>query len=102
MFFRVFFFMIRRPPRSTRTAPLLPYATLCRCSAEHGLGTDRLGRDMLSRTLYSARTTVIVTTAVVLSGSLLIGNTLGLIAGYRGGWIDNVIDRKSTRLNSIH
>ncbi|MGE3960454.1 MAG: ABC transporter permease [Dehalococcoidia bacterium] len=62
-------------------------------SAEHWLGTDRLGRDMLSRTLYSARTTVVVTTAVVLSGSLLIGNGLGLLAGYRGGWIDGLIMR---------
>lgn len=62
-------------------------------SADHWLGTDRLGRDMLSRTLYSARTTVVVTTAVVLSGSLFIGTTLGLIAGYRGGWVDNLIMR---------
>ena len=62
-------------------------------SAEHWLGTDRLGRDMLSRTLFSARTTVVVTTAVVLSGSLFIGTTLGLIAGYRGGWVDGLIMR---------
>jgi ABC-type dipeptide/oligopeptide/nickel transport system permease subunit len=62
-------------------------------SVDHWLGTDRLGRDLLSRAMYSARTTLIVTTAVVLSGSLLIGNTLGLIAGYRGGWIDNLIMR---------
>ena len=62
-------------------------------SADHWFGTDRLGRDMFSRTLYSARTTVIVTTAVVLSGSLIIGNTLGLIAGYRGGWVDGLIMR---------
>lgn len=62
-------------------------------SADHWLGTDRLGRDMLSRTLYSARTTVVVTTAVVLSGSLFIGVTLGLISGYKGGWIDSLIMR---------
>lgn len=70
-------------------------------SADHWLGTDRLGRDMLSRTLYSARTTVIVTTAVVLSGSLLIGNTLGLIAGYRGGWVDNIIMRLGDIFSSL-
>lgn len=62
-------------------------------SADHWLGTDRLGRDIFSKTLYSARTTVIVTTAVVLSGSLLIGNTLGLLAGYRGGWVDGLVMR---------
>ncbi len=62
-------------------------------SAEHWLGTDRLGRDMLSRTLYSARTTVVVTTAVVLSGSLVLAVGLGLLAGYRGGWVDDAIMR---------
>lgn len=62
-------------------------------SAAHWLGTDILGRDMLSRAIYSARTTVIVTLMVVLSGSLVLGNGLGLLAGYRGGWVDSVIMR---------
>ncbi len=62
-------------------------------SAAHWLGTDILGRDMLSRAIYSARTTVIVTATVVLSGSLVLGNGLGLLAGYRGGWVDGVIMR---------
>ncbi len=62
-------------------------------SAAHWLGTDILGRDMLSRAIYSARTTVIVTATVVISGSLVLGNGLGLLAGYRGGWVDSVIMR---------
>ena len=62
-------------------------------TAAHWLGTDILGRDMLSRAIYSARTTVIVTLMVVLSGSLVLGNGLGLLAGYRGGWVDSVIMR---------
>jgi len=62
-------------------------------SSDHWLGTDRLGRDLLSRAMYSARTTLIVTAAVVVSGSLIIGNALGLLSGYRGGWIDSVIMR---------
>ena len=62
-------------------------------SAAHWLGTDIIGRDMLSRAIYSARTTVIVTATVVLSGSLVLGNGLGLLAGYRGGWVDSVIMR---------
>jgi len=70
-------------------------------SADHWLGTDRLGRDMFSRTLYAARTTVIVTTAVVLSGSLLIGNSLGLLAGYRGGFIDGLIMRLGDIFSSL-
>ena len=59
----------------------------------HWLGTDTIGRDMLSRTMYSARTTLVVTTAVVLSGSMILGPGLGLLAGYRGGWVDTVIMR---------
>lgn len=70
-------------------------------SGEHWLGTDTLGRDMLSRTLYSARTTVVVTTAVVLSGSLIIGNGLGLLAGYRGGWVDSLIMRVGDVFSSL-
>ncbi len=62
-------------------------------SADHWLGTDILGRDMLSRAIYSARTTVIITVAVIFTGSLVLGNGLGLLAGYRGGWVDSVIMR---------
>ena len=62
-------------------------------SADHWLGTDRLGRDMLSRSIYSARTTVIITALVVVTGGLVIGPTLGLLAGYRGGRTDGVIGR---------
>jgi peptide/nickel transport system permease protein len=70
-------------------------------SADHWFGTDRLGRDLLSRAMYSSRTTLIVTGAVILSGSLLIGNTLGLLAGYRGGWVDNVIMRTGDIFSSL-
>lgn len=62
-------------------------------STDHWFGTDRLGRDMFSRVLYSARTTLIITVAVVLSGTLIFGNLLGLLAGYRGGWVDSLIMR---------
>ena len=42
-------------------------------SADHLLGTDRLGRDMLTRVLYSARTTVVFTIVIVISGGLFLG-----------------------------
>ncbi|MBC8164186.1 MAG: ABC transporter permease [Roseiflexaceae bacterium] len=60
--------------------------------SEYPLGTDSLGRDMLSRLIFGARVSLIVglipTTIVV-----VIGVTFGLIAGYAGGWIDNLMMR---------
>ena len=70
-------------------------------SRQHLLGTDTLGRDMLSRTMYSARTTLVVTTAVILSGSLIIGNGLGLLSGYKGGWIDGLVMRVGDVFSSL-
>ncbi|MDP6496077.1 MAG: hypothetical protein QGI09_11875, partial [Dehalococcoidia bacterium] len=56
------------------------------------LGTDRLGRDMLSRLIYGARTSATIS-LVALGAGAVIGTILGLIAGYKGGWIDTVIMR---------
>ncbi len=62
-------------------------------SLAHPFGTDRVGRDILTRIIYGLRTTVIVTLAAMLGGSLLLGITLGLMAGYFGKVIDGVIMR---------
>jgi ABC-type dipeptide/oligopeptide/nickel transport system permease subunit len=62
-------------------------------SAEHLLGTDFVGRDVLSRTIFSLRTNLIITAASVATGSLIIGVTLGLVAGYLGGKMDTLIMR---------
>jgi peptide/nickel transport system permease protein len=56
----------------------------------HLLGTDHLGRDVLSRLIWGARVSLVVGFAAVVVGGLL-GATLGLLAGFRGGWFDNVI-----------
>ncbi len=56
------------------------------------LGTDVQGRDMLSAILYGSRVSLIIGFASVIL-ALSVGLTLGLIAGYFGGWIDNVIMR---------
>ena len=81
-------------PFSYRTVALdLGEPTPSPPSGDHWLGTDRLGRDMLSRAMYSARTTVIITALVIVTGGLIIGPTLGLLAGYRGGRTDGVIGR---------
>lgn len=61
-------------------------------SAEHLLGTDRFGRDILSRLLYGGRISLLVGFASVF-GALLIGTTVGAIAGYYGGIIDAILMR---------
>lgn len=70
-------------------------------SGERLLGTDRLGRDLFSRVIYAARTTMLFTVVVTISGSLFIGLGLGLLAGYRGGWVDAAIMRVGEVLAGI-
>ncbi|PZC49936.1 MAG: ABC-type dipeptide/oligopeptide/nickel transport system, permease component [Chloroflexi bacterium] len=62
-------------------------------STAHWFGTDRTGRDMFSRTLFSARAAIVLTVLVFALGSLFLGLGLGLLAGYAGGWVDQVIMR---------
>lgn len=56
------------------------------------LGSDQLGRDVLSRLLYGARVSLLVGVAAIAVGGTL-GTIAGLISGYFGGWIDDVIMR---------
>ncbi|UYN96352.1 MAG: ABC transporter permease [Enhydrobacter sp.] len=61
-------------------------------SMAHLLGTDHVGRDVLSRLIFGARVSMIVgVTAVLVAGT--IGTLLGILSGYLGGWVDQVIMR---------
>jgi peptide/nickel transport system permease protein len=61
-------------------------------SARHWLGTDEIGRDILSRIIYGSRTILLLSPTAVAAG-LVIGGLMGLVAGYRGGLIDELIMR---------
>lgn len=61
-------------------------------SAEHLFGTDGLGRDVLSRVLHGARISLPMAVLLV-TASGTIGSVLGAIAGYFGGWVDELIMR---------
>ena len=58
----------------------------------HWLGSDGLGRDVLSRLLYGARISLLVGICAILVGGT-IGVIAGLVSGYFGGWIDDIIMR---------
>ena len=67
--------LVRRPP-----------------SAAHWFGTDELGRDVLARVIYGARASLLAG-AISVSIALTVGVPLGLISGYRGGFLDALISR---------
>ncbi|MEE9588709.1 MAG: ABC transporter permease, partial [Hyphomicrobiaceae bacterium] len=64
------------------------------------LGTDRLGRDMASRLLYGGRISLSIG-LIGISISFILGITIGGVAGYFGGWIDNLIQRLIEILRSL-
>lgn len=59
---------------------------------EHLFGTDSLGRDLVARMMFGARTSLAMGLLVVVV-AVLIGAPLGAIAGYFGGWVDEVVMR---------
>ncbi|MFC1533260.1 ABC transporter permease [Thermodesulfobacteriota bacterium] len=61
-------------------------------SGKHLLGTDYIGRDLFSRIIYGARTALLIG-VITVSVASVIGMTMGLIAGYYGGWAYAVIMR---------
>lgn len=82
-------------------------------SAEHILGTDELGRDLWSRIIYGARVVLVylpVSENFMLPGgtalwsvfvALVAGAALGLLSGYKGGWLDEIVMRLLDAMISI-
>lgn len=58
----------------------------------HVLGTDQLGRDVLARLVAGTRLTALIALSAVFLGAV-IGSLLGVIAGFKGGWLDAVVSR---------
>lgn len=81
-------------PLITGFAPdeLDAYNVLQSPSSAHWLGTDELGRDVLSRIIFGARISLKVG-FVAVSIASLIGTTVGLLSGYFGGWVDQLLMR---------
>jgi peptide/nickel transport system permease protein len=78
-------------------APQDPYAQnladrLQPPSGAHWLGTDALGRDILSRLIYGSRITLFIVGTVALVAPI-IGLFIGTVAGFAGGWVDQVLMR---------
>jgi peptide/nickel transport system permease protein len=67
-------------------------ASLAPPSPGHLLGRDRLGRDLAARLAYGGRTTLL-SALLVVAISTAAGTALGLVAGYKGGWIDSLMSR---------
>ncbi|GGU82600.1 ABC transporter permease [Streptomyces litmocidini] len=75
-------------------------ASLVGTTGDHLLGTDQSGRDVLSRLLTGARTGLLGPLLVV-GVSTLLGTLLGVVAAWRGGWVDTLLSRSMDLVFSI-
>ncbi len=79
----------------------LPAGSWGGVSLDHPLGVEPLtGRDLLARLLYGARISLFISITSVLI-IVLVGTTAGILAGYKGGWVDSVIGRATDLLLAL-
>jgi peptide/nickel transport system permease protein len=80
------------PIEGTLTDRLRPPLGMAGGTFDHLLGTDRQGRDTLSRRIFGARISLSVSLlGILITGTF--GTVVGLIAGFRGGWVDGLLMR---------
>ena len=81
-------------PFRTAAGPLLPP------SRAHLMGTDNLGRDVLGAVVHGARTSMTVVLGVTAIASVA-GLAVGVAAGYRGGWVDDLLMRLTDLFQAV-
>ena len=69
-------------------------------SRAHLMGTDNLGRDVLTSVMHGAQTSMVVVLGVTAIASV-IGLAVGVVAGYRGGWIDDLLMRVTELFQAV-
>lgn len=85
--------MIGQPGETGRLPSKPPCLTILGCAEpQHIMGLDLNARDLFSRVIYGTRASLTVGIASVLF-AIVIGTSLGLVSGYAGGWVDNIIMR---------
>ena len=82
---------LHRTPEEIMRRPDGRIAILQPPGPEYLLGTDDLGRDVLTRLLYAGRVSLTIGFLVAFV-SILVGTTAGIVAGYFGGWVDDVVN----------
>lgn len=94
------FLALHDPEMGNSRQRLIPPAWVHGGMVKYPLGTDNMGRDVLSRLIYGARISLLVSfAAVIISG--LFGTTAGLVSGFFGGWVDQIIMRCTDACLSI-
>jgi len=69
-------------------------------SGAHLMGTDNLGRDLLTAVMHGARTSMVVVLGVMALASVA-GLAVGVVAGYRGGWVDDLLMRVTELFQAV-